>query len=967
MADVRCASCGASHAADDAFCPRCGAGRRDTAAVEGCEVPDTTSERAALFTELQQALAPRIQLAKELGSGGMGTVFLGRDPALKRLVVVKVLLPELAHDPSARARFAREAESAAAVSHPNVVSVFQVGELPTSCTIYFVMQFVDGPTLQQAFPAGQAVPEPQARRVIGEVASALAAAHARGLIHRDIKPSNIMIERETGRAVVLDFGISAALGARARAQTEKLTVQGTSIGTPEYMSPEQAAAEEVTEHSDVYSLGVVGFELLTGRLPFAGGSPMALAAAHIKDAPPTVRSLRPDLDPQLAELIDRCLRKVPADRPSADDIARTLLVASTATVEWPPPGLERLIGQGRVQVRLVAALACAVVLMLLVLSYGFAGDSPAWYRDSDQGQLTYSPLSWAVSPVLGLAGFALLVAILYTGTRFAASLRWARAAGYPWGVLFDVAMDRGPDTGHLLSGTGPYGLIDRGARQRLRRNRRWSAVAQLVGLAACVPGGLAFLFGWLPEPVDPVVLISVPQLAWLAALPMIAWLCSVLLREREAQLRRGLEWLVRLPRLRRPPIRAELVAAWLGSVQREAPQDRGPLTLTGPAFLPLFGVLVVGAALLVPVALASGSSIFGKLVLGQGQGRRDALELLRDTRQSSEQRRWHRLDSLLAVAGQGPGTGVRGRAAADTLMLLAIPRQQAQILWVGDDDVRAMVQAAYPPVPRSSTDTSLWRALPGRLTDEQRRALVADTLSPRLHLWRLFAGADSLPPLWMVRPGFGQWIGDEDAMADERTRASYRSTLLDLAQRNMAAAILAMDRGDVATALLRTRQNVAAARTLQRQPLMALSQLVGIGRVSLREVARLSGDSALRSTAAALDEVTTVREHWWLADWALMADPLEPPGLLIVADTFAPPARRWRAIEAAVRGVCTNTREVLFGASARRMAVLERAAVAARDVPRTDEWVAVQRRRLERFDRLSPLARIRRCLNAGAL
>src|SRR3989338_3612952 len=147
----------------------------------------------------------------------MGTVFLARDPALKRSVAVKVLSPSLAHDPNARRRFEREAEAAAAVSHPNVVSIYQVGRLARSGTSYFVMQYVQGRGLEDLLKAHGPLPEAKARRIVGEGASALATAHARGQVHRDIKPANILVEQDTERVVVLDFGISAAIGPARRA------------------------------------------------------------------------------------------------------------------------------------------------------------------------------------------------------------------------------------------------------------------------------------------------------------------------------------------------------------------------------------------------------------------------------------------------------------------------------------------------------------------------------------------------------------------------------------------------------------------------------------------------------------------------------------------------------------------------------------------------------------------------------
>jgi eukaryotic-like serine/threonine-protein kinase len=189
------------------------------------------ADELQLASELGKSLAPSIHLRKRIGRGGMGIVFLGRDESLKRDVAIKVLAPDFADDMTTRLRFTREAEAAAAVSHPNIVSIYHVGILPTSGIPYFVMQYVEGPSVADA--AGRMLPEARVRRVIGEVASGLAAAHRRGVVHRDIKPGNIVIDGETGRALLLDFGISAAVAEAKRAsRPDRLTTEGMYVGTP---------------------------------------------------------------------------------------------------------------------------------------------------------------------------------------------------------------------------------------------------------------------------------------------------------------------------------------------------------------------------------------------------------------------------------------------------------------------------------------------------------------------------------------------------------------------------------------------------------------------------------------------------------------------------------------------------------------------------------------------------------------
>jgi serine/threonine-protein kinase len=280
--------------------------------------PVESPEVAALAAELREALAPGLMLVRELGQGGMGTVFLARDPALKRNVVVKVLSPALAVDESARRRFAREAEAAAAVAHPNVVSVFQVGELPRSRTSYFVMQHVEGPTLEAACPIGTPVPVARAKRIVGEMASALAAAHARGLVHRDVKPANVMLcERGGAHDVVkvLDFGLVKELGA---AEDAEVTSVGHVVGTPHYMAPEAViAAGNVSARSDVYAVGAVAYALVTGQQVFGGKSGAEIIGHHLHTAPvsPSERLGHP-IDSFLERLILACLAKRPEERPA---------------------------------------------------------------------------------------------------------------------------------------------------------------------------------------------------------------------------------------------------------------------------------------------------------------------------------------------------------------------------------------------------------------------------------------------------------------------------------------------------------------------------------------------------------------------------------------------------------------------------------------------------------------------------
>jgi len=238
----------------------------------------------------------------------MGAVYLAQDLQLQRLVAIKVLPPELAVRPELRERFLRETRVAAGFSHPNIVAVHAVEEHPQ--LLCFVMGFIEGETLGQRVRRAGPLGGAEAVRMLQEVAWALSYAHGRGVVHRDIKPDNILVERATGRSLVTDFGIARSTASGATS----LTQVGEVVGTPQFMSPEQAAGEPLDGRSDLYSLGVVAFFAVTGRLPFEAPNAGAVMAMHLTQAPPRVASLRPDLPQPLCAAIDRCLEKEPAKR-----------------------------------------------------------------------------------------------------------------------------------------------------------------------------------------------------------------------------------------------------------------------------------------------------------------------------------------------------------------------------------------------------------------------------------------------------------------------------------------------------------------------------------------------------------------------------------------------------------------------------------------------------------------------------
>ena len=263
-------------------------------------------EGTAEFLALQESLVGRYSLDRELGRGGMGIVYLAHEVALDRPVALKLLPPTLATQASLRDRFLREARTAAKLSHPNIVPIFAVDEIDDF--VFFVMAYINGETLGQRIRTTGPIPFAESARVLREVAWALAYAHAQGVVHRDVKPDNILLEAGSGRALVTDFGI-----AHVR-EGPSMTSAGEVLGTAEFMSPEQASGEAVDGRSDLYSLGVVGYLALTGKLPFEGPSISAILAKHITEEAPPVRSVEPEVPAKLAKIVDRCLAKEPTHR-----------------------------------------------------------------------------------------------------------------------------------------------------------------------------------------------------------------------------------------------------------------------------------------------------------------------------------------------------------------------------------------------------------------------------------------------------------------------------------------------------------------------------------------------------------------------------------------------------------------------------------------------------------------------------
>jgi len=282
-----------------------------------------------LFLSLQEALAGHYALERELGRGGMAIVYLARDVRLDRPVAIKLLPPDLAAHGKLRDRFMREARTAARLSHPHIVPIHAVDEVRGY--VFYVMSYVDGQTLAERVANRGPLPPREASRLLQEVAGALAAAHGQGVVHRDVKPGNILLERATGRAMVTDFGI-------ARVADGAETAVGELLGTPEYMSPEQAGGDAVDARSDVYSLGVVAYYMVSGELPFTAPTIQAVLAKQLTQVPPPVASVAAGIPRSLANAIDTCLIKDPSRRfQSAEAFSDALAPTLVRRREVPVP------------------------------------------------------------------------------------------------------------------------------------------------------------------------------------------------------------------------------------------------------------------------------------------------------------------------------------------------------------------------------------------------------------------------------------------------------------------------------------------------------------------------------------------------------------------------------------------------------------------------------------------------------
>jgi hypothetical protein len=351
-----------------AHAPAAGADGLARAVASGAEHArnGAPADDPAMRAVLERELGHHYDILERLGQGGMGAVYLARERALERFVAIKVLRPDLAGAEESRERFRREARVAANLSHPGILPLHTFDEV--GGLWYFVMGYVRGESLAGRLALEGRLPCEEARRILAELADALECAHRHGVVHRDIKPANVLLDAESGRALLADFGISKIRGAG-----DSLTATGVVVGTPHYMSPEQAVgSRDVDARSDIYSLGAVGYTMLAGREPFAGTSSENLIYRRVAHDPPPLSTVAPSVPPELAAVVMRCLAREPAARwPSARSLKEALGRAWCETAAPLPEAVRDL--PGFAPYALAWAVGWAALAALAVESAGDRG------------------------------------------------------------------------------------------------------------------------------------------------------------------------------------------------------------------------------------------------------------------------------------------------------------------------------------------------------------------------------------------------------------------------------------------------------------------------------------------------------------------------------------------------------------------------------------------------------------------
>jgi hypothetical protein len=796
---------------------------------------------------------------------------------------------------------------------------------------YIVMQYVEGPTLAEWMEQHKRASEREARRIIGEVAAALAAAHARQLVHRDVKPSNVLVENETGRAYVVDFGVSAAL-ATAGEETTRLTATGTVPGTPIYMSPEQASGDAVTPKSDVYSLGVLAYELLVGELPYEAHTAMGWAAAHLRDTPTPVRVRRADLAPEVATLVDRCLAKSADDRPTAGEVARGLLPGIESEIEWPPPGLHWMRGRGTVLGRAGALVTAGALLtltaVLLTPPILRAHGNWLWRFQLERATSTTDPSSvplfvWQTALALGLALFALgTVAFLGVGTKLVARAVRLRHDGWRWGTLADLAADRDGRTGSILSGAREFASLDAPARAAILRARRWGVAWRTgAGLWTAAALGVWALVLTVAAPSETRAAPLVTLTAWLliALPPLGALAMSVVERARE-RLHSG-------PLLRgRRAAHAETDASrWYrglpggGEPATAPPRHARPLARAAQT-----AIVVLGAAAVVAIAEAAVAGVASVIFTGR-LGPKTVAFVADQARLSNDDP--IRL-AQSAVRAYLPAPEAEPSAGVTMGWMRGLLRRA--------DAAGLPAYAAEPALLVPQPDVML------RDVVEGRRKIPADTLAmlealganTRTVFFRRLARFGALDSIFTPRR---YRTGRSSAGSTELE--PVRTPLGDAALANVAGAIAAAAHHRLDSAAVRLGENAALAEALLRVPQPRVNQIAA-HLLASTALAPLAAIAAARGDAAGAARLADAAQRMagaipYASGVAGLA--VDPKDLIqftgAVLSPRVPAGYRVEWMAEGWAGLCANPWELLAGPSAARANAIVATADLAADVP----------------------------------
>jgi serine/threonine-protein kinase len=458
-------------------------------------VPSSDSE---LRTHVERVLSPHYELDTEIGRGGMGVVYRAKDRRLKRTVAIKVLPPELAFRSEIKTRFLREAETAAQLNHPNIVDIYAVDE--AEGIVYFVMAYITGDNLAKRLHDHGVLSVDETRRTLRDVADALAYAHERGVIHRDIKPDNILIDGQSGRPMVTDFGIARAISEG----DSRLTATGIAIGTPTYMSPEQAAGERTIDgRSDLYSLGILGYQMLTGEPPFIANSTPAILVKHISERPTPIEQRRAELPQDLARVIMQLLEKDPAARfPSAASVVTALDTGTIPTFSRPSMPVQQMDASPETTPRRSSGALSYAGANTEDLYAPTAPTAEEWRRWEAPQVVKFRR---KLAPYLFVNGVIVIASVVGQSDFFGLTVLWSIylafkyaklwADGYDWRDVFRQPRDR--DLIDVADDALTYvrAIFNRDQRQAMRQQRRARLGSRSTSSATALPRGSSQMAG----------------------------------------------------------------------------------------------------------------------------------------------------------------------------------------------------------------------------------------------------------------------------------------------------------------------------------------------------------------------------------------------------------------------------------------------------------------------------------------